>query len=236
MWWYAMRDLAHELRQAAESAALEARPLPAPEVMRKGDRRRRRRRSRNIVAGFLTAGAVVAAITVLAGTSSPVQRGRVQPAMPGACTERATLSVARGQLAGCVSYRYVSRGFVQVRGLEAFFRSAYGYALPYFTFAFRDPTTGRVDYQFATKAVEANAAQSHDTGRITLAEHAGVRRLPADDLLEITLHAYKTQGVAPVYYTVATLVVSLNQRGLRCPENGRGVTWGSADPRRVRTC
>ena len=231
-----MRDLAHELRQAAESAALDARPRPAAEVMRKGDRRRWRRRSRNIVAGLLTAGAVVAALTVLAGISSPVPGGRGAAAMSGDCTERASLSVARGQLAGCVSYRYVSGGLVQVRGVEALFRSAYGYAMPYFSFAFRDPATGRVDYQFATKAVEANAAQSHDTGRITLNEHPGMRRLPADDLLEITLHGYNRQGVAPLYYTVATLVVSLNQRGMRCPENGRGVISGSGYPHPVKTC
>jgi len=58
-----MVDLTSELRQLADDAACQARPLPAAEVIRRGDRRHRRSTSR-LSLGGLSATAVIAAVII----------------------------------------------------------------------------------------------------------------------------------------------------------------------------
>lgn len=76
-----MPDLFDELRRLADEAAQKARPLPAPDLLRRGDRRRRRtlvQRSAGgvVVAGLLATG-VLAATTGSAGPASTVRSGSV---------------------------------------------------------------------------------------------------------------------------------------------------------------
>lgn len=57
-----MPELGDELRQVADQAACEARPLSPAEVMRRGERRRRRRLVRDGVAALAAAGVITAGI------------------------------------------------------------------------------------------------------------------------------------------------------------------------------
>ena len=146
--------------------------------------------------------------------------------MPGGCTEQVTLTAADGRVSGCVSYVYGPHGNIEVRAVEASFTSASGQAAPYFTFAFRSPATGKVDYQFATGMVQANAVRSHSTGPIMLGTSRGSRAVRPGELLDITVHAMDTTTAR--FYSVAVISLSLNRHGLRCPMLGQ--SWSDNVP------
>lgn len=205
----------------ADAAARGARSVPVAEVMRPGDRRRRRRRTLdNILAARVVSGVVVAVVVMTGTGCGDAMRPSATlsaATMPGDCTERLTLTAPDGRMSACASYRYGPSGNLQVRGVEASFVSASGYALPYFTFAFRNARSGMVDYQFSTPPVQANAARSYGTGSIMLGTRKGIRHVRIGDVLDITLNALDQTGI---YYSVATLSLSLNRHGLQCPEMG----------------
>lgn len=114
--------------------------------------------------------------------------------MPAGRTEQVTLTVPAGCVRASVNYLYREGDALQVRGVEASFTSASGYALPHFTFAFYNPAMGATDYQFSTPPVNANAARSHDTGPIMLGSRQGIRRAHRGDVLDITLNAADPQN------------------------------------------
>ena len=63
-----MSELGDELHRLADQGAEQARPLPAAEIIRRGDQRRRRRMVGGTVAGLAVAGAITG--------GDPVRRGR----------------------------------------------------------------------------------------------------------------------------------------------------------------
>jgi hypothetical protein len=226
-------DLADELRRVADEAARDARPLPVAAVMALGDRRRRRRWSRSILATAVAAGTVAVIAVVASSNALGRPGGRGPSAMLGGCTERVTLAAADGRISGCVSYRFGSGG-LRIRSVEASFTAEAGFALPYFTFTFRNQATGTVDYQFSTPLVEGNAILSHNTGPILLSSRPEMRAVHRGDVLEITLK-YEDSG-SGVIDTGATLSLSLNPRGLFCPNLGQSYFGSSNGGRGVPTC
>jgi hypothetical protein len=232
MRWCLVPDLADELRRVADEAARDARPMPAAAVMTLGDRRRRRRWSRNILAAALAAG-TVAVIAVVAGTSAPATPEGPKPAAaPGGCTERVTLAAADGRMSGCVSYQYLRHG-LYVRSVVVAFTAAAGFAMPQFTFTFRNQFTGTVDYQFSTPPVEGNAILSHSTGPILLGARPQMRAVHQADILQITLKYEAPDGRIDA---VATLSLSLNPHGLLCPNLGQESFGSSNGGRGVPSC
>jgi hypothetical protein len=170
----------------------------------------------NIAAAGVAAG-VVAAITVAASASAPSKLpGPRRAAMPGGCTERATLTAPDGRITGCVSYRYGRHG-LRIRGVAASFAASVGFDDPNFTFTFRNQATGAIRYQFSTPPVAANAVRRHSTGPILLSARPAVRAVHRGDDLEITLKYEAPDGSVDA---VATLSLSLNPHGLLCPALG----------------
>lgn len=208
-----MPDVADELRRVAGDAARDARPLPIAAVIALGDRRRRRRWSRSILAGAVAVG-TVAAIAVVASARTSASLGGPQPAAtPAGCTERVALTAVDGRISGCVSYQYGPRG-LRVHSVAASFTASAGFDVPNFTFMFRDQTTGKVVYQFATAPVDADAVRSYSTGPILLGARPGMRAVHRGDVLQITLRYEANDGRVD---EVATLSLSLNRHGLLCP-------------------
>jgi hypothetical protein len=220
-----MSDLPDEVPPVAAGDGL---PLPVTQVVNQEGRRRKQRWARYALAALLVPGVVVAVAISTAAGRAPARElaGSLSAAMPGGCTEQLTLTASDGRMSGCVSYVYGPRGSVDVRGVEASFTSASGQTLPYFTFAFRNPASGKVDYQFATNTVYANAVKSHSTGPIMLGASQGIREVRPGDVLDITLHALETSG--NYRYAVATISLSLNRQGLRCPLLGH--SWFDNTP------
>ncbi len=65
-----MPDFTNELRQLADSATAAARPLPATEVLRRGDRRRRISIAQRAAGGLSVLGLIAAVIVTTGNTSS----------------------------------------------------------------------------------------------------------------------------------------------------------------------
>ena len=73
-----MSELGDELHRLADQGAEQARPLPAAEVIRRGDQRRRRRMVGGTVAGLAVAGAITGGIlSGVAGGGQPARTGRL---------------------------------------------------------------------------------------------------------------------------------------------------------------
>ena len=81
-----MSELGDELHRLADQGAEQARPLPAAEIIRRGDQRRRRRMVGGTVAGLAVAGAITGGILsgaagagVRPRTARPAGRSRPPP-------------------------------------------------------------------------------------------------------------------------------------------------------------
>jgi hypothetical protein len=73
-----MSELGDELHRLADQGAEQARPLPAAEIIRRGDRRRRRRMVGGTVAGLAVAGAITGGIlSGVAGGGPPGRTSRL---------------------------------------------------------------------------------------------------------------------------------------------------------------
>lgn len=89
-----MSELGDELHRLADQGAQEARPLPASEVIRRGDRRRHRRMVRGAVATLAVAAAVTAG--VISGVSGGGHPAPAQPVTrPVPSTRQATPEATR---------------------------------------------------------------------------------------------------------------------------------------------
>ena len=89
-------DLASELRQLAGSAAGQARPLPAAEVMKRGERRRRHRIAGQCAAVAVVLAAVSGIITGAAASSRPEHGPALGRPTPPATTPPFTTSTTPG--------------------------------------------------------------------------------------------------------------------------------------------
>jgi hypothetical protein len=111
-----MSELGDELHRLAEQGAEQARPLPAAEIVRRGDQRRRRRMVGGTVAGLAVAGAITGGVlSGVAGGGSPAPdrpAGRPVPASTGPATQPAAGDPAGGEHAGAgaLSHRHLSGG------------------------------------------------------------------------------------------------------------------------------
>jgi hypothetical protein len=172
------------------------------------------------------AGAGVAALcAAVAGCSSggpaasPKTASRASASWD-ACTEQVTLISRVGQMRACVDYRY-AHGRLKVLATAAAYASSSGYALPYFTFAFRDPSRAVIDYKFSSPVVQSDTGTgvfSHNTGLIDLARRADGTDIHVGDVLQVSLRA--TSSASGNVAQMASVTLTLYPRGLNCPALG----------------
>jgi hypothetical protein len=225
-----------DLDEVSFAASDDDPSVPVTRVASQGARRPKRDWAGYAIVALvalLVGGGVAAAVTMSAsGRGAParvfVRSDSAFP--PGNCTEQLTMTAADGHMSGCISYAYGPTDTIEVRYVEASYKSASGEAAPYFTFAFRNPASGKVDYQFAAKEVEANAVRSDSTGPMMPAASSGLRSVRPGDVLDITLHAENTTHA--LIFDVATMSLSLNRQGRICPHPGSsfGNSWGHGIP------
>jgi hypothetical protein len=174
------------------------------------------------------AGAVVAALAaVLAGcnSSGPAGSPRITAdvtAIGRSCTEQVTLATATGQMRACVDYTY-TYGRLNVIGAGASYASSSGYDLPYFSFAFRDPSSSTIGYKFSSPVVHAENVFSHNTGLITLAKATVGTDIHPGDVLQISLWA--TGAASGQVIQMASVTLTLYPRGLWCPDLGMNASY-----------
>lgn len=111
-----MSDLASELRQVADDAACHAMPLPAADVIRRGDRRRHRTIVQRSLGGLSAVGAAtVAGVMIFAGApaANPAAAGSAGTA-PGTIKVTGTASAGAGNITLNTAYRITRRGKVRV--------------------------------------------------------------------------------------------------------------------------
>jgi hypothetical protein len=162
-----------------------------------------------------------------AGSAAPPKTASLTAASWGKCTERVTLSTQFGQMSACVDYRYV-HGRLKVLATAASYAASSGYALPYFTFAFRDPSRGVISYGFSSRTLESENVFSDNTGLIDLARRAGsgqarhavgdLRDVRTGDVLQVSLWALAAMSAENTQ--MASVTLTLNPRGLLCPTLG----------------
>jgi hypothetical protein len=114
-------DLAHELRRLADAAAGQAVPLPAAEVIRRGNLRRRRRTTRQAISVLAIAGVVTTVVLTGAATRivGKTAQGPAAPAARSGCTLLVTTAVPAAHMTVCVSYAYDHGGDVQLQAVSA---------------------------------------------------------------------------------------------------------------------
>ena len=111
-----MSELGDELHRLADQGAEQARPLPAAEIIRRGDQRRRRRMVGGTVAGLAVAGAITGGIlSGVAGGGGPAPVPAGQPSGPGHHPPRAA---AGGEHAGAGALRHLALGRPESQGLK----------------------------------------------------------------------------------------------------------------------
>ena len=216
-----MTDLAREFRRLAEEAASRATPLPAAEVMRRGDRRRQRRVRQNAMLAICASAAVIAAAVLTGAAGRSTKLASPEHAAQVSCTATVTEAVAAGHLTVCVNYLYDHDGKVRLQAVAASFGSKAGYGVPYFGFVFRNATTGLVDAHFASRLKEANAATSFNSGWISPGSrhwHANKALFQANEELTVTL--YSESPLDGVIFPVADVTVSLTRPGFVCKNDG----------------
>lgn len=125
----------------------------------------------------------------------------------------------------CVDYRY-AHGRLRVLAAAASYASSSGYDLPYFTFAFRDPSRAVIDYKFSSPVVQAENVFSHNTGLIDLTRKAASRDIHAGDVLQVSLWA--TDANSGRGNQMASVTVTLYPRGLSCPDLGADAGYGES--------
>jgi hypothetical protein len=178
------------------------------------------------------AGAGVAALcAAVAGCSSGgAAAGSPRFASPDsaswrACTEQVTLASRVGQLRACADYRY-AHGLLEVLAAAASYKSGSGYDLPYFTFAFRDPSSGVIDYKFSTPVVRAENVFTHSTGLIDVARMADGTNIHVGEVLQVSLWA--TAAASGNVVQMASVTLTLYPRGLWCPDLGSSAGYGES--------
>ncbi len=122
----------------------------------------------------------------------------------------------------CVDYRY-ARERLRVLAAAASYASSSGYDLPYFTFAFRDPSSEVIDYKFSSPFVHAENVFSHNTGLIDLARMADGTHVRAGDVLQVALWA--TSAHSGDVEQMASVTLTLYPRGLWCPDLGSSANY-----------
>ncbi len=111
-----MPDLSDELRRLAADGAAKARPLPAADVLRQGDRRRRLTVVQLSAGGIALAGLVTTGILVV-GSASPAGQGGPGPAsgLPSDSFVRSgSVTSKAGTMLLKVRYRRATRGKLDV--------------------------------------------------------------------------------------------------------------------------
>jgi hypothetical protein len=215
-----MSDLKSPVADRAQPGREGTTPVPVARVTGGGQQRRRPRLAA-VVTGAALAG-LVAAGFVFALRPGSVPAAPAPSSARRACTEQVTLAVPAGQMRACVDYRY-ARNRLEVLAAGASYTSVDGYDLPYFTFTFRDPSTGAVDYTFSIPVYHYENVFSRHTGLIDLASRAAGKRIHAGDVLQVSLRAFNNeQSVRGVQMAGVTL--TLYPLGLWCPDLGPGAT------------
>ena len=93
-----MSELTGELRRVADEAARQARPLPAADVIRRGDRRRRRAIVQRSLGGLSVAG--IAAVVIFTGAASGAPAA---PAASGAARSATTVTETTSSATGTMT-------------------------------------------------------------------------------------------------------------------------------------
>jgi len=117
-----------------------------------------------------------------------------------------------------VDYHYVHGRLMVLATAASYAASNSGYDLPYFTFAFRDPSRAVTDYKFSSPFVHDENVFSHSTGLIDLARKAASMHIRAGDVLQVSLWA--TSAGTGQKDQMASVTLTLYPRGLRCPDLG----------------
>jgi hypothetical protein len=171
------------------------------------------------------AGAAVAALAAVAAgcnSSGPGASPRITAgatAIGRSCTEQVTLAAVTGQMRACVDYTY-AYGRLNVIGAGASYASGSGYDLPYFSFAFRDPSSSTIGYKFSSPVVHAENVFSDNTGLIRLAKATDIH---SGDVLQISLWA--TGAASGQIIQMASVTLTLYPRGLWCPDLGTNASY-----------
>jgi len=119
-------------------------------------------------------------------------------------------------MGGCVVYSY-ARGRLDVRAVAASYASRQGYDFVYFTFTFRDPSKGAIDYRFVRRGGHYMAF-SYNTGLINLPKITNRRNIHAGDVLQVSIRAFSAG--TDLDAQVASVTLTLYPGGLNCPALG----------------
>jgi hypothetical protein len=132
-----MSDLNSQLRQAADAAASQARPMPVTDVIKRGDRRRQHVITQRSIGG-LSAVAIVAAFILTGTHSSPPAAASAGAAAHGLTVTEQTASAA-GKITIVMNYADEKHGKLKLSSLK--------YSLHAKSFV-KDPAL-EVSFQFA---------------------------------------------------------------------------------------
>jgi hypothetical protein len=203
-----MPDLASELRRMTEDAAMEARPLPVAEVIRRGNRRRARAIGGAVLA--VCSAATIGVIIALTGGPQVVQR----PSQPVRGTDGGTLTSTvvgpDGRVTIWVRYVPAGGGRVTADAVRASFSYQDGYANPFFRFVFRDQATGAADQSFASPHDYQNDATSLLTKWIPLPA-TGPHTFASGEVLTVALRVQSVSDSPGRIFTVNEVGVVLSR-------------------------
>src|SRR5712691_8336445 len=116
------------------------------------------------VAAALTVAVLVGALVTGSATANSTT-GRSKSANPeNHCTLTATTADPAGRMTICVRYAYGRNDIVDVRGMEATYRSKHGYTLPYFSFVFRAAVGNIADAHFASRMQQSYNVRKYGSG------------------------------------------------------------------------
>jgi hypothetical protein len=172
-----MSDLTDDLRHLAEAAAHQARPLPAGEVIRRGDLRRRRTIAQRTAGGLSAIGVVGVAGSMLlsstpAGPGSPAAAGAVKDGI----TLTETTTSAAGIMTVTVRYRLEPHRKLQLLAVRFSGASKKLVSDPALNFALTTPTRHGVSSGQVIIVPLAHAHSKKFSGAIPRADIVATRK------------------------------------------------------------
>ncbi len=194
-----MADLTNELRQLADSAAHQARPLPATEILRRADRRRRSAIAQRAAGGLSVLG-LIAALIVTTGTTSSLagSGGRAAPAASGsaknAISMTETVTAAAGTMTTQTRYALGTRGQVKLISVTFSGHSKHAvknaFVVFYFGPSLSKPASKRSTFFFA---IPVKLSPAHDfSGSLPGKDLTKIRQrgpLPGEEPISVVLES-----------------------------------------------
>ncbi|HET9894006.1 MAG TPA: hypothetical protein VFQ44_03640 [Streptosporangiaceae bacterium] len=169
-----------------------------------------------IIAGSVMAGLLAATLALVPGMIGSAASDAASSPW-GTCTEQVTLATSTGKMVACIDYRYTRKQF-DVLKAAASYTSSSGYDLPYFTFSFRDPTSGATGFEFFSPLMHDESVYTSTTRLFDLARRTRNANIQPGDLLQVSLWA--TSAHTGSVDQMASVTLPLYLGGMRCPELG----------------